>query len=531
MPKTGLSSPLFGSEPKPKPDGLRDTLRVFRRHRRGLTAWLGFCVAIAVFYLMITPSEFVATTQLLLDSRSLPQAEANINSTLGTIDTTQVDSQVQIARSERVLRFVFSELKLANDPEFADIQSPGLMTRLFSTGKNTPSANPPANPRDEVVAFVKFSDHVTARRIGQSLVLEISFRSLSAERAAKMANSIAASFLRYQLRVRALETLRGGDWLQSRLDDLGAQEKATVDAVRNGVAPANPLMASPVQIIGEATEPLRRTYPQKGLVLFSSFVFALLTGFGFVSIKDGLDRSIRSRPQLHDEFGLECLGTTPYDPQVSFASATALTNFLRTRPDAGFSRSIDAIVSALLSSRNKKAPRVIGVVSQTKNAGSSTIAAALALQFAARGCSTALADVSANNSDHLWRLDSTRAGEGALPAKVSTARNDVRVEPNLQLIDLVTLSAKSRENVDLKHASAASKLGDYLLRFDHVVIGFPALTSSSSALSHAALLDGVIVVVEYGKTSSGELDDVAHAFDLTDTPIFGVVINKAPEWV
>jgi Mrp family chromosome partitioning ATPase/capsular polysaccharide biosynthesis protein len=527
MPKTGLSSPFFDSAPKPKPDGLRDTLRLFRRHRRGLLAWLGFCVAIAVFYLMITPSEFVATTQLLLDSRSLPQAETNINSTLGTIDTTQVDSQVQIARSERVLRFVFSELNLASDPEFADIQSPGLMSRLFSTGKTIPSANPQA----EVVAFVKFSDHVTARRIGQSLVLEISFRSLSAERAAKMANSIAASFLRYQLRVRALETLRGGDWLQSRLDDLGAQEKATVDAVRNGVAPANPLMGSPVQIIGEATEPLRRTYPQKGLVLFSSFIFALLTGFGFVSIKDGLDRSIRSRPQLHDEFGLECLGTTPYDPQVSFASATALTHFLRTRPDAGFSRSVDAIVSAMLSSRNKKAPRVIGVVSQNRNAGSSTIAAAMALQFAARGCSTALADVSANNSDHLWRLDSTRAGEGALAAKGSTARTDVRVEQNLQLIDLVTLSAKSRDSVDLKHAPAASKLGDYLLRFDHVVIGFPALTRSSSALSHAGLLDGVIVVVEYGKTASGELDDVAHAFDLTDTPIFGVVINKAPKWV
>jgi Mrp family chromosome partitioning ATPase len=311
---------------------------------------------------------------------------------------------------------------------------------------------------------------------------------------------------------------------------LSAQEKVTVDAVRNGVAPANPLMGSPVQIIGEATEPLKRTYPQKGLVLLSSFIFALLTGFGFVSIKDGLDRSIRSRPQLHDEFGLECLGTTPYDPQVAFASATALTNFLRTRPDAGFSRSIDAIVSAMLSTRNKKAPRVIGVVSQTRNAGSSTIAAALALQFAARGCSTALADVAANNSDHLWRLDSTRAGEGA-PARGSMARTDVRVEPNLQLIDLATLSAKSRENVDLKHAPAASKLGDYLLRFDHVVISFPALTRSSSALSHAALLDGVIVVVECGKTASGELDDVAHAFDLTDTPIFGVVINKAPAWV
>ena len=94
-------------------------------------AWIGFCVVVTAFYAVTTPKEFVATTQLILDSRRLSQGIETSAYAPMTIDNPQVESQVQIARSEQVLRLVFRELNLGADPEFMPgdvyLNSQGLM--------------------------------------------------------------------------------------------------------------------------------------------------------------------------------------------------------------------------------------------------------------------------------------------------------------------------------------------------------------------------------------------------------------------
>lgn len=518
------SSPLQASPSRPTPDALGDTMRLFRRHRVGLMAWIGFCLIVTAFYAMTTPKEFVATTQLILDSRRLLQGIETSAYAPTTIDNPQVESQVQIARSEQVLRLVFRELNLSADPEFGAVEKPSFLSRLFSWN----SKPQPVSPQMESAAFAAFSDGVVARRVGQSLVLEISYRSRSAERAAKIANAIAASFIHYQLESRGLEMRRSGDWLQSRIDDLSSQEQATIDAIHKGVAPTGPLTASPVQIISEASEPLHKAYPQTTLLLASAFTFALLTGLGFVTIKHGVSRSINSKRQIVESFEFECLGALPYEPLLTNAAPSALLAFLRNRPNAGFVRTIDSIVSAILNDRITKAPRLIGVVSCHPKAGSSTIAAALATQVAARGYSTALADLSPRSSERLWRFD-LPIGENIVPhAPVSAPGMEVQIPPQLQFLDLVGFCVASRESSPRRDAPLAFKLRDRLKSFDQVVIDFPALSESSDALRHANLLDGVIVVIEFGKTSTDQLSDIAHAFYLADTPIIGVILNREP---
>jgi len=518
------SAPLQSSPSRPKPDGLGDTLRLFRRHRFGLMAWIGFCVVVTAFYAVTTPKEFVATTQLILDSRRLSQGIETSAYAPMTIDNPQVESQVQIARSEQVLRLVFRELNLGADPEFGAVEKPSLLSRLFS-GNNQPQA---ISPQMESAAFAAFSDGVVARRVGQSLVLEISFRSRSAERSAKIANAIAASFIHYQLESRGLEMRRSGDWLQSRIDDLQSQEQATIDAIHNGVAPKGPLTASPVQIISEASEPLHKTYPQTTLLLASAFTFALLTGLGYLTIKHGFDRSINSRRQIAEGFEFECLGGLPYESLLTNLSPSALLAFMRNRPNAGFVRTTDSIVSAILSDRIARTPRLIGIVSCHPKAGTSTIAAALAIQIAARGHTTALADLSPRISERLWRFDLGSDQNGVAHAPVAPAGTEIQIPPQLQFLDLVGFCVAGREASPRRDAPLTFKLRDRLKSFEQVVIDFPALSESSDALRHASLLDGVIVVVEYGKTSADQLSDIAHAFYLADTPIIGVIMNREP---
>lgn len=518
------SSPLQTSPSRPTPDGLGDTLRLFRRHRVGLMAWIGFCVLVTAFYGMTTPREFVATTQLILDSRRLLQGIETSAYAPTTIDNPQVESQVQIARSEQVLRLVFNELNLSADPEFGAVEKPSFLSRLFSWSHKPPVIT----PQMDAAAFAAFSDGVVARRVGQSLVLEISFRSRSAEKAAKLANAVAASFIHYQLESRGLEMRRTGDWLQSRIDDLSSQEKATIEAIHKGAAPTGPLTASPVQIISEASEPLRKAYPQTSLLVASAFIFALLTGLGSITIKHGLDRSINSRRQILEGFDFECLGVLPYEPLLTNVAPAALLAFLRNRPNAGFVRAIDSIVSAVLSDRITKAPRLIGIVSCHPRAGSSTIAAALATQIAARGNTTALADLSPRNSERLWRFDLASGENGVSHAPVVAAGTGMQIPPQLQFLDLVGFCVACRDTAPRRDAPLAFKLRDRLKSYDQVVIDFPALSESSDALRHASLLDGVIVVIEFGKTTADQLSDMAHAFYLADTPIIGVILNREP---
>jgi Mrp family chromosome partitioning ATPase len=479
-----LRTPTFD----PPSDSFAETVRVFRRHGRGLAAWIAFCLALTFCYTITTPPEYSATAQLILDSSRLAKGiESGPNGPTGGIDASQLESLVHVTHSTQVLRFVFQELNLRNDPEFGK--------------KPSGDVTPLAEKNSELAAFANFSSRVTARKLGQSQVVEISFRSSSAARAARVANAIALSYMRYQIEFRILEMARS-DWLQSRMDDLRLQERAVTQSIRDGVMPKMALTASPAQLISEAEEPLHKTSPQTSLLLASALTFALLTGLGFVSIKNGLDHTIRSRRHILEGANLEYLGTIPHEQRITFMSLGGLANFLRLNPAAGFSRNIDSLVSTLLSEGAvTKSPRVIGVVSPSRKTGASTIAVALALRTAARGRKTALADLAPRDRE-LW-----------------TGRH-------LQFIDIAAMRATT-EHDNGKHVEI--EVAKQVSAYDHVVIDLPALDGSSEALANAHLLDGIIIVVEYGKTTPAQLCNLSHALYLTDTPIFGVVINKAPE--
>lgn len=487
-------------------DGLAETLKLFRRNRRGLLAWVATCVLVALLYVSLAAPEFVATAEVLLDTRPL-QRGLDLPSPLTSVDNAQVESQAQIARSEQVLRYVFNELDFRHDPEF---------------DKTNPTGDPVADRRDATAAFQNFADRVVARRLGQSLVLEISFRSVDPVRAARVANALAYSFILYQIRVRELEVRRSGDWLQSRIDEVNAQEKAIAEAVHEGRTPSAAPTASPAQVISEATEPLARSSPRKGLTLVAAVAFALLTGLGGVSVRHGLDRRIRSGRQISDDFKLEYLGSAPYDHDLGFGSVASLKEILFVDPQSGFRRSMEAIASALVNARRGKAdaPIVVGVVACHRYAGATTIATALAMRIAARGYVTGLAETTvvgakAPHNQELAPLS------GASGASVALALR------SFQLVEFDAVCAL-RRRADPQRLGQKAVNAEKLYAVDQVFIDFSAFVETADALSYADLLDGMIIVVECGKTSSEQLSEAIHAIRLTDTPILGAVINKAP---
>src|SRR5215475_9736311 len=90
-----------------------------RRQRRVLLATPAAALVIGLLYLLVTPSQYTATTTLLIDSSSLRVLQSQ-QQPLGDIplDTLQVGSQVEILESDNVALAVIRKLKLTDDPEF-----------------------------------------------------------------------------------------------------------------------------------------------------------------------------------------------------------------------------------------------------------------------------------------------------------------------------------------------------------------------------------------------------------------------------
>lgn len=162
---------------------LFDVGAVWARLWRGRwTVLLCLCGALvlALAYLMVTKPSYTATASLLIDPRDA--RSTRFETVLPGIgpDSAAVASQVFVIQSRSLLMAVFEAEGIEQDAEFAD---GGLLSLLGLTD---------APEKDAV--FRRFERRVTVERAGLTYVIDVSFKSRSAEKAARIANAIVAQY-------------------------------------------------------------------------------------------------------------------------------------------------------------------------------------------------------------------------------------------------------------------------------------------------------------------------------------------------
>jgi succinoglycan biosynthesis transport protein ExoP len=192
-----------------------------------LIAVSGF--GLGLTYLIVTPSEFTATAMLLLDSRRVA-IKSEQSADVG-YDPARMESQVYVVRSETIARLVIRDLHLIEDPEFVGGNRGligmlvGPLIRLFE------EKTPPSEPQLALTAVDAFASRLTVRRIGLSYILEISFTSHDAARAAQIANAVAKAYIDNQLDARYQVIKNANGWMQERIRELAQQSSAAQRAV------------------------------------------------------------------------------------------------------------------------------------------------------------------------------------------------------------------------------------------------------------------------------------------------------------
>jgi polysaccharide biosynthesis transport protein len=200
------------------------------------------CVSLASVYLLSLPKRYSSTAEMIIDSRRMQglQTQQGASGNEASIDSGMVDSQVEILKSETIAQAVIKDLKLTDDPEFTGPDGgllASILGRLLSFGQSSDSTK--SDYRLLRSALGRFESQLTVRRLGLSYVIEISYQSLSPDRAAQIANAVAEAYIADSLESKYQASRRAAVWLQDRMKELRAQASAAERAVADYKAKNN----------------------------------------------------------------------------------------------------------------------------------------------------------------------------------------------------------------------------------------------------------------------------------------------------
>lgn len=208
-------------EQKPFGGGLLD-LRAFwlviRRRRTLIAAVAAAVAALVVAGLYAATPRFTAVNILIVDPRQqrVLQSEA-VLSGIGA-DAAAIESQVEVLQSTSIAGQVIAQLGLAGDPEFT---RPSLSEQVLNPVRDALGLLRPSTPEETAQRIqAKFADSLRVARRGLTYVLEVRFTSEDADKAARIANAVAAAYVADQTAAKNAATSQAAGWIGDRLGDL-----------------------------------------------------------------------------------------------------------------------------------------------------------------------------------------------------------------------------------------------------------------------------------------------------------------------
>ncbi len=201
----------------------------FRRFSRFFFAIFVIVFLIIVVPLLTRPPEYTASSSVMIDPRTMNASpDQDVLSGLPA-DTTTIDTEVEVLKSDALADRVVKSLKLDQDPEF----NSALKQSLFG-GAPKPDAMLDATAKqkryEQVVRNVLAN--ISIKRSGLTRIISLSFTSRSPVKAAQIANEWSRLYLSQQLETKFQATKEANDWLNSRLGDLKGQVEAAETAVQ-----------------------------------------------------------------------------------------------------------------------------------------------------------------------------------------------------------------------------------------------------------------------------------------------------------
>lgn len=234
-------------------DLIKFSIAFLRRQYLMIIVTTALATASSLIYLRLIPPTYSAQVQVLLGN---PRAQFVQQQSLlaePAFDLNQIETQLQLLKSRAIAAAVINQLNLADDPEF-NRSGPSLLFlwERLRARVSSPLKDRQSDAQGQLSAAVigTFLNRLSATRVGYSNVIEISFDSSSARRAAEIVNAVANAYVSDQLDAKFEANRKATSWLQERLRDLGEQSLTAQRAV-DAYKAQNNIVSSDGKPIGE----------------------------------------------------------------------------------------------------------------------------------------------------------------------------------------------------------------------------------------------------------------------------------------
>jgi succinoglycan biosynthesis transport protein ExoP len=185
--------------------------------------------AVGVAYIVLAPTLYKSAARILIDKSVSRYLQANKIAEELAFDDMETGSQIYVLTSESIVVPVVRSMNLASDPEFADEPKPRgwgigkLLTNVkHSIGWGTETAVDADTVRERT-AVETFLKQLTVNREDVANVINVTFASKDSEKAAKIANALADTYLATALKAKFDSNKMASQLLQERLVNLRHQ--------------------------------------------------------------------------------------------------------------------------------------------------------------------------------------------------------------------------------------------------------------------------------------------------------------------
>ena len=277
---------------------------------------------------------------------------------------------------------------------------------------------------------------------------------------------------------------------------------------------------SNVNVIDQAEAPANPSSPN----LFKNLALGLLLGLGLATVtvffKDQFDDSIRVPEDVESKLGLPLLGVVP--KAASGEPGDALAD-----PKSPISEAYNSLRGSLLYSTPSGLPQVMLITSAQPSEGKTTSSFAIASGFARMGKRTLLIDADMRRPSLHRRADlsNDKGLSTLLTSRQPLAEVAIMLEQDyLSVLPAGPIPPSPTEL--LSHARIEELLREAAQSYDVVLVDSPPVLGLADSPLMAALVDGVIFVVEADRSRRGSLKTSLRRLRAMRAVMLGAVLTK-----
>ena len=441
-----------------------------------------------------------------------------------TASLLQLNSAANDARQARIAAEVrwqaFNSVPLASTKDVLSnanyqillTQRAGLETKLQELRAEHLDDYPGVRELKAQLAEVNRQLQMSANNVRNSVRSDLASAIAAERELAAQVNSLKGATLseqdrsvQYNLLAREADTNRElYDGLLQRYKELNAAA---------GVATSN------VAIIDVAEPPLGPSSPNHPRNIAFALFLGLFLAAAVVFLSIQLDDAIRVPEDMEAKLGLPLLGIVPHsegDPQQALLD-----------PKSQMSEGYNALRASLLHSTPAGIPAVLLVTSAQPGEGKTTTSQAVALTLARLGKSVLLVDGDLRRPalHQVFSLANQR-GLSSLLTSLDPLESAVQptAEPRLSVLPSGPIPPSPTELIASNRFRAL--IDQMAEKFDVVVIDSPPILGLADAPTMAALADGVVFVVEAGRSRRGALKAALRRLRAMRPNLLGGVLTK-----